>query len=283
MTEKGGHFGRALVLALAAHALLFLLFAQLVRNAVVVAGARAQPVEIELAGPGSPGPPGASAPGALAPVGTRAPGSHRSGAAAPPVPAMAPQAHSPRPVAPTAHSALQARVRGQTQLPVQQPAEASTAAPAPVLSTQPAPDLPAPPLSSSGSGLPGTGNGWGDSPEGSGTSEGGNGGGSANGSSGGSFPAAISDIDPTPLQPLTAPYPAGARRLGQQGLAKIRADIDVQGFVVSCQVVASSGYDSLDKAAVQAVQSTRFLPARKNGRTVASSIIIPVRFKLTQD
>ncbi len=57
----------------------------------------------------------------------------------------------------------------------------------------------------------------------------------------------------------------------------------MQGFVVSCQVVASSGYPSLDKAAVQAVKSTRFLPARKNGRTVASSIIIPVRFKLTQD
>jgi TonB family protein len=280
MTEKGGHFGRALALALAAHALLFLLFAQLARNAVVVAGARVQPVEIELAGSGSPGPPGASAPG-----GTRAPGSHRSGAAPPPVPASAPQAHSPRPVAPAAPSALQAQVRAQarTQLPVQQPAEASTAAPAPVLSTQPAPDLPAPPLSSSGSGLPGTGNGWGDSPGGSGAGEGGGGGGGANGSSGGSFPAAISDIDPTPLQKPTAPYPASARRLGQQGLVKIRADVDVQGFVVSCQVVASSGYDSLDKAAVQAVKSTRFMPAKKNGRTVASSIIIPVRFKLTQD
>ncbi len=149
MTEKGGHFGRALALALAAHALLFLLFAQLVRNAVVVAGARVQPVEIELAGPGSPGPPGAGAP-----VSTRAPGSHRRSARRLPLsPPSAPQAHPPRPAAPAAPSPPQAQA--ETQLPVQRPAEASTAAPAPALSTQPATSLPAPPLSASGSGLAG--------------------------------------------------------------------------------------------------------------------------------
>jgi protein TonB len=96
-------------------------------------------------------------------------------------------------------------------------------------------------------------------------------------------PPTLSDIDPVPLQSISAPYPASARKLGQQGLVKVRADIDDQGIVTEDKISASSGFASLDNAALDAVKRTRFLPAVKNGRSVASSIIIRVRFQLTQN
>jgi protein TonB len=286
MKEKGGHLGRAFALALGAHALLFVLFAHLIRNAAAVPVAGVQPIEIQLSGPGTPGqaapgPGVAGAPGGGTP---RAPRTHlqRSSAPvatkAPKLPlAPSPQTEPQRPVTPDA-----GRQPQQPVVPAPQPSEASTAAPRPT--TAPAAAAASPPASpGSDSGLLGTGGGWGDLPDGSGAGGGGAGGSTGSPSPGGSFPAAVSDIDPTPIRPLTAPYPANAKRLGQQGLVKIRADVDNQGFVVGCRVVSTSGYASLDSAAVQAVRSARFLPARKNGRTVASSIIIPVRFKLTQE
>jgi protein TonB len=98
----------------------------------------------------------------------------------------------------------------------------------------------------------------------------------------GDLPATIADIDPVPLQPIAAPYPPRARRLGQQGLVKIRAEIDDQGIVVAAQISVSSGFGDLDNAALDAVKNARFLPAKKNGRSVASIFVKPIRFRLQQ-
>ena len=92
--------------------------------------------------------------------------------------------------------------------------------------------------------------------------------------------ATIADIDPVPIREITAAYPSSAKRLGQEGLVKIQADIDRSGAVVDSRVTRSSGFASLDNAALDAVKNARFLPALKNGRTVEASIIIPIRFRL---
>jgi len=259
MKEKGGHFLRAYALALAVHALLFLLFAGLIRNAAVVPGGGVQPVEIQLSGPGDAG--GSGGPGG-------SPGPARAPRPPAPAPARAVSLPAPAPTIPPK--------------PAPTPQVPSTASPAPASSPAPSP-APAP------SDLPGASD-WGDTVGGPPGTGGSGGGAPGSGGSGGSGvgsgsgpPATIADIDPTPIQPISAPYPAGAKRLGQQGLVKVRADIDSQGLVVDCQVLVTSGFASLDNAALQAVRSTKFLPARKYGRTVASSIIIPVRFRLTQN
>lgn len=74
-----------------------------------------------------------------------------------------------------------------------------------------------------------------------------------------------------------------AKRLGQQGLVKIRADIDRNGKVTDCVVARSSGFASLDDAALDAVKNTRFMPAMKNGKPVDSILLVPIRFRLTSE
>ena len=96
-------------------------------------------------------------------------------------------------------------------------------------------------------------------------------------------PVSIADIDPVPLRALGVAYPSSARRLGQEGLVKVQADIDKDGMVTEGRVSMSSGFGSLDNAALDAVRKARFMPAMKNGRPVASKIIIPIRFHLKQE
>jgi protein TonB len=64
---------------------------------------------------------------------------------------------------------------------------------------------------------------------------------------------------------------------------KVETDIDANGAVTACRVAVSSGFGSLDKAALDAVQQARFLPAMKNGKRVALKIVIPIRFQLTRN
>jgi protein TonB len=42
----------------------------------------------------------------------------------------------------------------------------------------------------------------------------------------------------------------------------------------------SSGYEILDRAAVDSVRGWAFLPAQKDGKPVASWVLLPVRFVL---
>lgn len=71
-------------------------------------------------------------------------------------------------------------------------------------------------------------------------------------------------------------YPDEARRLKQQGRVLIEAQLNATGKVVSVKVVKSSGYESLDAAALQAVcQWTMDAPEKTNRR-----IFIPITFTL---
>jgi periplasmic protein TonB len=85
---------------------------------------------------------------------------------------------------------------------------------------------------------------------------------------------------PRPRGEIKPGYPPRARRAGWEGVATIRAVIDETGRVVSAEVLASSGHQSLDQAALEAVKSARFDPALRGARPVASPVDIPVRFRL---
>jgi periplasmic protein TonB len=89
--------------------------------------------------------------------------------------------------------------------------------------------------------------------------------------------------DPLPSGAIEVSYPALARRLNQQGVVSVQAEIDDQGKVISARVYASSGHRLLDAAALEAVKKTRFIPSRRDGKPIASSFIVPIRFRLNDE
>jgi protein TonB len=75
-------------------------------------------------------------------------------------------------------------------------------------------------------------------------------------------------------------YPYAARRRGQEGRVVLEVEVLADGGAGAVAVARSSGVASLDRAAVDAVRRWRFRPARRNGRTVRSTVRVPVRFAL---
>jgi protein TonB len=65
-----------------------------------------------------------------------------------------------------------------------------------------------------------------------------------------------------------------------EGLVKIKVRVLADGSVVSASIVKSSGESILDEAALENVRSCELEPAQKDGEPLASTVIIPVRFKL---
>ncbi len=76
-------------------------------------------------------------------------------------------------------------------------------------------------------------------------------------------------------------YPAAARRMRLEGLAVVRALINVDGNVETLKLEKTSGSDLLDDAAQRAVKSWRFVPARLGTETVAHWVDIPIQFRLS--
>jgi periplasmic protein TonB len=76
-------------------------------------------------------------------------------------------------------------------------------------------------------------------------------------------------------------YPETARRRGQQGRVLLQVDVSPQGTPVEVSVAQSSGFASLDDAAMRAVQQWRFVPATRAGTPIPAVAEVPVRFRLT--
>ncbi len=74
-------------------------------------------------------------------------------------------------------------------------------------------------------------------------------------------------------------YPAFARKLGKEGNVVLRLTIDERGNLLNVEVLKPAEY-GFTEAAVDAVKKSTFLPAKKNGKPVASRALLPVRFIL---
>ncbi|MCL2589564.1 MAG: energy transducer TonB [Betaproteobacteria bacterium] len=75
-------------------------------------------------------------------------------------------------------------------------------------------------------------------------------------------------------------YPPQSRRLREQGLVKLRVHVTEQGRAGEVMLYKSSGYERLDKAALNAVWQWRFRPAQRAGTPVAGWVVVPFRFEL---
>ncbi len=75
-------------------------------------------------------------------------------------------------------------------------------------------------------------------------------------------------------------YPNLARRRGEQGRVILKVLVNSDGLPERIQLDQSSGYELLDKSALQAVKSWKFIPATSNNRPVSGSVLVPIRFSL---
>ena len=78
----------------------------------------------------------------------------------------------------------------------------------------------------------------------------------------------------------TPPYPEAARRDGIEGVVMLRFEVLANGKVGTVQVQQSAGREDLDRAAVEAVRTWLFEPARRGKEAVAVWVTLPVRFEL---
>ena len=78
------------------------------------------------------------------------------------------------------------------------------------------------------------------------------------------------------------PYPAEARAQRLEGVVLLLVSVDATGGVTSTHLLSSCGHAVLDRAALDAVGSWRFDPARQHGVTVAAQVEVPVRFRFEQ-
>ncbi|MGA4637494.1 energy transducer TonB [Pseudomonas solani] len=87
---------------------------------------------------------------------------------------------------------------------------------------------------------------------------------------------------PSFLTPPKPPiYPAQARRRNQQGVVLVEVRLDERGGLREMKLLRSSGIESLDEAAMNAVASWRFRPEVQDGEPVPSRVRIPIEFALT--
>lgn len=75
-------------------------------------------------------------------------------------------------------------------------------------------------------------------------------------------------------------YPDSARRQGIEGETLLRFQVQASGRVTSVSVAQSAGHVELDRAAIEAVKTWRFEPARRGREAVAVWVTLPVRFRL---
>jgi protein TonB len=75
-------------------------------------------------------------------------------------------------------------------------------------------------------------------------------------------------------------YPRAAVVGGLQGTVELRIQVLANGQPGDIQIYKSSGYDILDKSAVQQVRAWHFLPARRGDQAIISWVVVPINFRI---
>ncbi len=76
------------------------------------------------------------------------------------------------------------------------------------------------------------------------------------------------------------PYPALARRAGEQGRVVLRVLVNPSGNADEVEIRTSSGHRRLDESARDTVRRWRFIPAKRGDDPVPAWVLIPISFRL---
>lgn len=82
------------------------------------------------------------------------------------------------------------------------------------------------------------------------------------------------------LQNPAPPYPALARRMGEQGKVTLRVLVSTEGVADKVELRSSSGSNRLDQSALDTVKRWKFVPARQGDKPVAAWVLVPISFSL---
>ena len=75
-------------------------------------------------------------------------------------------------------------------------------------------------------------------------------------------------------------YPFLSRLAGEEGVVRLRVEVDTAGIPLRVEVGQGSGHPRLDGAALAAVWRWKFRAARRAGRAVLGWVQVPIRFSL---
>jgi len=88
-------------------------------------------------------------------------------------------------------------------------------------------------------------------------------------------------VKPSSVSRKSPKYPSSSRRAGHQGTTIITFVVGTSGRVISARVTKSSGHAALDQAAISAVRTWRFTPARSGlGHAVPYTYKQSIPFRL---
>ncbi len=85
------------------------------------------------------------------------------------------------------------------------------------------------------------------------------------------------------LKVIDAPppvYPPQCRRLGIEGVVRVRVLVGPHGRPKEVTIARSSGDEALDESAQDAVRDWRFEPGRRDGVPIQAWAVVPIEFKL---
>ena len=94
------------------------------------------------------------------------------------------------------------------------------------------------------------------------------------------LPVTEARFDAAYLQNPAPAYPPLSRRLREEGKVLLLVRVSAGGDAEGVQIKQSSGFPRLDEAALGAVRQWRFVPARRGAEPIASSVIVPIVFRL---
>ncbi|MDR3528228.1 MAG: TonB family protein [Rhizomicrobium sp.] len=77
-------------------------------------------------------------------------------------------------------------------------------------------------------------------------------------------------------------YPPLAKKLGVQGITRLRLTIGQDGAVRNSIVTISSGSEMLDQASIDCVKDWTYQPAKRNGEAIAVAWIVEVKWYLDE-
>ncbi|CDW96008.1 MULTISPECIES: energy transducer TonB [unclassified Thiomonas] len=105
-------------------------------------------------------------------------------------------------------------------------------------------------------------------------------------------PAAAASAAPEPVVETAAsykaeyldnpppPYPRLSRQLGEEGTALLKVQVGPNGRPLQIKLMSSSGYSRLDEAAETTVAQWRFVAATRNGQSITSWVLVPIKFRI---